>query len=301
MPGPRLKIAAAQYPIDRYDTLGAYKDKLARWVAEAAGTGAKLLVFPEYGAMEWAGSLGAARAGDLQASLEGVAAAMPEMDAEHADLARVHGVHILAGSGPAKRGDGRFVNAARLFAPSGRVGVQDKMIMTPFERDWGITPGGQLRVFETALGCIGVAVCYDSEFPLLVRAQVEAGARLLLVPACTEFASGYHRVRTAALARALENTCISVLSPLVGNAPWSPAVDYNVGAAGVYAPAERTYSDTGVLTEGVRDEPGWVYADVELAGLDALVASGEMRNCNDWSLQPGAEALATKVEVMSLV
>ena len=76
---------------------------------------------------------------------------------------------------------------------------------------------------------------------------------------------------------------------------------YNVGAAGVYAPAERTYSDTGVLVEGVRDEPGWVYADVELAGLDALVASGEMRNRSDWSLQPGAEALVAKVEVVSLV
>ena len=297
---PRLKIAAAQYPIDRYDTLGAYRDKLTRWVAEAAGAGAELLVFPEYGAMEWAGALGDAAAKDLQTSLEGVAAAMPEMDAVHAELARFHRVHILAGSGPAKRDDGRFVNAARLFTPAGHRGVQEKLILTPFERDWGMTPGASLRVFETRLGCIGVAVCYDSEFPLLVRAQVEAGARLLLIPACTEFPSGYHRVRTAARARALENTCLSVLSPVVGEAPWSPSVDYNVGAAGIYAPAERTYSDTGILVEGEREEPGWIYADVELAGLDALAASGEMRNRRDWSLQPGAEPLASKVEVVSL-
>lgn len=300
MPVRRLKIAAAQYPIDLLPDLGAYRDKLARWVGEAAGAGAQLLVFPEYGAMEWAGALGLSVAADLTASLQGVADAMPQMDAAHADLAREHGVHILAASGPRRRDDGRFLNAARLFAPSGRHGVQDKMIMTPFERDWGMAPGAQVRVFDTSLGRIGIAICYDSEFPLLVRSQVEAGARLLLVPACTEFASGYHRVRTAAMARALENACLSVLSPLVGDAPWSPAVDYNVGAAGVFAPADRSYCETGVLVEGVRDRPCWVYADVEPASLDMLAAGGEMRNRSDWHLQPGAATLASHVDLVTL-
>jgi predicted amidohydrolase len=178
--------------------------------------------------------------------------------------------------------------------------MQEKLIMTPFERDWGISGGAALTVFTTALGRIGVAICYDSEFPLLVRALTAAGAEVVLIPSCTEFVSGYHRVRTAALARALENTCVTVLSPTVGEAPWSPAVDHNAGAAGVYVPADRSFSDTGVLAEGPLNRPQWVYADVALERLDEIKAQGEMRNAQDWNLQPGAAALAPHVEVVDL-
>ncbi len=86
-----IRIAAAQYPIERFATLGAYHDKLARWVTEAAGNGAELLVFPEYGAMEYAAASGDAVAGDLAASLAVVSDALREMDAAHAELARRHG------------------------------------------------------------------------------------------------------------------------------------------------------------------------------------------------------------------
>lgn len=294
----RIRIAAAQYPIDRHATLAAYKQKLARWVEEAAGKGASLLVFPEYGAMEWAGMLPDA---SLAQSLAGVSDAMQEMDAALAELAAKFNVHVLAASGPSARPGGRYVNAARLVAPNGRIGVQDKLIMTPFERDWGITGGDGLRVFDTALGRIGVAICYDSEFPLLVRAQVEAGARIILVPSCTEFMAGYHRVRTGAMARALENTCFVAMSPLVGEARWSPAVDVNVGAAGIFGPADQAQSDTGVVAEGILSAPQWLYGDVEPAALEALTRTGEMRNRADWSQQPGAGPLATHVEVVSLV
>ena len=295
-----IRIAAAQYPLSQFDTLGAYHDKLAGWVARAAADRADLVVFPEYGAMEYAAAAGEAAAGDLAASLEAVNAAWPATNAAHADLARKHGLHILAASGPARRGDGRFVNRARLFAPNGKSGAQDKMIMTPFEHDWGIAPGDQLRVFETDLGRIGIAICYDSEFPLLVRAQTEAGADLILMPSCTEFVSGYHRVRTAALARALENGCITVQAPTIGEARWSPAVDVNAGAAGIYAPSEKGLSDTGVIAEGRLGEAMLVTASVDLARLKHVRESGEMRNSLDWARQPGATALAGQVEIADL-
>ena len=296
----QLRIAAAQYPIERFATLGDYRDKLARWVAEAAGNGAELLVFPEYGAMEYAGANGDAVAGDLAASLAAVSSTLQDMDATHAELAQRHKVHILAASGPSALPGSRYVNAARLFTPAGRMGVQEKMIMTPFERNWGVSSGETLRVFETALGRIGIAICYDSEFPLLVRAQAEAGAEIILVPSCTEFHSGYARVRTAAMARALENTCITVLSPTVGDALWSPAVDHNAGAAGVYVPADHGFSETGVLAEGTLNAPQWVYADVDLARLQRVKQTGEMRNSTDWSAQPGAAPLTGTVELVSL-
>ncbi len=296
-----LKVAAAQYPIGQPASLAEWEAKIAAWVAQGAATGAELLVFPEYAAIEQAAALGPEVSNDLTTTLECVAALADARVALHAALAKKHGVHILVGSGPAKHADGRFVNAAQLVTPAGKVGVQEKLIMTPFEHDWGVTAGTPLRVFETALGKLAVLICYDSEFPLLARAAVEAGADAILVPSCTERVSGYHRVRTGSQARALENTIVTVQSPTVGDAPWSPAVDFNVGAAGIYVPPEHGVSDTGVLAEGVLNAAQWVYAAADLAALRHLRTSGEMRNFGDWPAQPGAEPLKHTVEVVSLL
>lgn len=295
----QVRIAAAQYPLDAFAALDAYVDKQVRWVREAVSGGAELLVFPEYGAMEYAAP-DAAAASDLSASLQAVSAAFARIDTAHAELARAHGVHILSASGPTADGAGRFVNRARLFAPSGKVGVQDKLIMTPFEVRWGISPGVQNRVFETTLGRIGIAVCYDSEFPLLVRAQGEAGAEIILIPSCTEFMSGYQRVRTAAMARALENGCVTVQSPTVGDALWSPAVDHNAGAAGIFVPSEHGLSDTGIIAEGKPNCAQWVYGSVDIARLRQVRSEGEMRNSLDWAKQVGAVELGVNVELINL-
>lgn len=295
-----LKAAAAQYPIDRPETLEAWRDKVAHWVADGAATGAQLLVFPEYAAIEQAAALGPEVSGNLEATLQAVADLERERIGLHQELAARHKVHILVGSGPVRKGQGRYVNAAQLVTPAGSVGVQEKMIMTPFEGDWGISPGGPARVFATTLGVIGVAICYDSEFPLLVRAMAEAGAEVILVPSCTERISGWHRVRTAARARALENQIATVLSPTVGEALWSPAVDRNTGAAGIFVPSEQSISDDGVLAEGTLNASQWVAATIDLARLRHLRSSGEMRNYVDWGNQPGAAQLADKVEVVTL-
>ena len=295
-----LKVAAAQYPIDQPATLDVWQDKIARWVAEGAETGAEVLVFPEYAAIEQAAALGEKVYGDLEATLEAVAELEASRVALHSELAARHNVYILVGSGPSRQGEGRYVNSAQLVTPKGSVGVQEKLIMTPFETDWGISAGAQARVFDTPLGLIGINICYDSEFPLLARAMAEAGAELLLVPSCTERLSGYHRVRTGSLARALENQIAAIVSPTVGDALWSPAVDHNTGSAGIYVPAEQTISDTGVLAQGTLNAAQWVAAEVDLARLRHLRTSGEMRNFVDWPNQAGAAKLADKVEVVTL-
>lgn len=295
-----IRVAAAQYPIDEPASLDAWRDKVARWVKDGAATGAALLVFPEYAAIEQAAASGSEVSGSLDATLQTVADLERERVAFHSELAAAHDVHILVGSGPARRGDGRYVNAAQLVTPAGAIGVQEKRIMTPFERDWGISPGAPTRVFDTALGRIGVAICYDSEFPLLVRAMAEAGAEMILVPSCTERVSGFHRVRTGARARALENQIAAVMSPTVGDALWSPAVDHNTGAAGIFVPSEQTVSDDGIVAEGPLNVPHWVAATIDLKRLRQLRAEGEMRNYIDWGNQPGAASLTDNVEVVSL-
>jgi hypothetical protein len=87
----------------------------------------------------------------------------------------------------------------------------------------------------------------------------------------------------------------------VGDAPWSPAVDFNVGAAGIYVPPEHGVSDAGVLAEGTLNAAQWVYAAADLAALRRLRTSGEMRNFADWPAQPGAAPLKHTVEVVPLV
>lgn len=280
-----MKIAAAAYPLDFLHSWDAYEAKLARWVEGAAIQEAELLVFPEYGAMELAALAGAEAAAGLESSLRAVSDRMGRAGEVLSRLARDHGVHILGPSGPVWEG-ARPVNRAVLFTPDGRRAHQDKQITTRFEREeWNVIPGGPLVLFETALGKIGVLICYDSEFPLLARSFAEAGAELLLVPSCTDTLAGYTRVRVGAMARALENQCVTVQAPTVGAAEWCPAVDHNIGAAAIYGPPDRGFPETGILAEGAVGAPGWVVAEVSLEAIRAVRAEGGVLNFAHWPEQ----------------
>ena len=147
-------------------------------------------------------------------------------------------------------------------------------------------PGGPPAVFETPWGRIGIAICYDLEFPALVRAQVEAGAWLILVPTCTDTMWGFNRVRLAARARALENQCYVAIAPTVGDAPWSATLDTNRGYAAVYGPVDRGFPEDGLLARGALDADQWVFADLDPARLEQVRADGGVRNHRDWPADP---------------
>lgn len=277
-----MKIAAAAYPIDWFDDFAAYEAKLTGWVA---GAGADLLVFPEYAAMELASLGGPAVAGDLEASLHEVARHWPDIEALHLDLAARHGCHILGASGPVFVG-ARPVNRAVLYGPQGRIGHQDKQIMTRFEREaWDVTGAPGLRVFDTDLGRIGVLICYDSEFPLLARRLAEAGVELLLVPSCTDTVAGFHRVRIGAMARALESQCVVVHAPTVGLCDWLPALDENRGRAAIYGPPDGFWPETGIIAQGTMDTPGWVRAQVDLSRVRDSRRDGAVLPFRHWPEQ----------------
>lgn len=282
-----MKIAAAAYPLDFLSDWDAYAAKLGAWVATGAATGADLLVFPEYGAMELASLGGADNAADLEAALTEVMRHAPRVSALHCDLAARHKVHILGASAPAQAQAWRPVNRATLYGPDGVIGHQDKQIMTRFEReDWDIAPGTDgLRVFDTALGRIGILICYDAEFPLLGRALAEAGAEIILVPSCTEGVAGYTRVKVGAMARALENQCVVVQAPTVGVADWCPAVDLNTGAAAIYGPPDLGFPDTGILAQTALNMPGWAVADVDISAIHTVRRKGAVLNHAHWPEQ----------------
>lgn len=294
-----IRIAAAAYPLTWLDDWQAFEAKLTGWVAGAAGNGAQILVFPEYGSLELASLAGRDVAGDLQASIDAVSDRVADADALHAKLAQQHGIHICAASATVRSNlYERPVNRARLFSPDGRMGVQDKLIMTRFEREeWDIAPGSEVRVFDTCLGKIGIVICYDSEFPLIARAMVDAGAQILLCPSVTESFAGYTRVKTGSMARALENQCVVAHAPLVGEADWTEAADVSVGAAGIYGPSDTGFPETGILAMGGLNEPGWVYADFTLAQIEAVRREGTVFNHAHWTEQDDRLA---KAEIVSL-
>ena len=287
-----IRAASAQYPIEEITSFAAFEDKLSQWVQQAVAHGAQLLVFPEYAAMELARIAGRQISLDLHGSIEALQYHIGHYEAAYAELAKRYGVFILAGSVPTRLTDGRFVNRAQFFSPTGQSGFQQKHIMTRFEgEEWGISASAGLCVFDIGIAKIGIAICYDSEFPLIARALAEAGAEILIVPSCTESLAGYYRVKHSCAARALENQMYVIQSPTVGTAPWTVAVDVNVGAAGFFAPPDKKFPADGVLALGTLNEAQWVYATLDLDLLTEVRRDGDVLNSRDWPLQPGAPVL----------
>jgi predicted amidohydrolase len=286
-----MRVATAQYPIERHGDWSGYAGKLRRWVAEAAGQGCELLLFPEYGSMELASLLGEDVQQDVVRQRREMQGFLDRFRALHAELARAHRVWISAASIPVAQPDGSVRNRVHVYGPGGEVGHQDKLIMTRFEREsWFIDAGHEACVFDTGATVVGIAICYDVEFPLLARRLVEAGARVLLVPSCTDTEAGFHRVRVGAQARALENQCFAVHAVTWGEAPWSAAVDVNTGCASVYTPIDRGFPASGILAAQPADRPGWLVVDLDLDAVEAVRRDGQVTNDRDWPLHVAAAA-----------
>jgi predicted amidohydrolase len=136
---------------------------------------------------------------------------------------------------------------------------------------------------------------------MIARAQASAGAQIILCPSCTDSLQGYWRVRIGAQARALENQIFVVQAPTVGMAPWSPALDENYGAAGMFVPPDGDSPDDGVLALGTAGEGAWVYADADLARVETWRTAGAVRPFAHWPEQyVGHECGDLPVEIVAL-
>ena len=279
-----LRLGLLQYPVERPASVAAWAAKLDRWLAEGRAAGGELLVLPEYACVELGPALSGRDEPDEAAELAAMAAAAEEILAAMREAARRHSVWLLPGSLPMRDGaSDRVVNRAPLITPEGLLAHQEKRMMTRFEAErWGVSSGADPGVFDTPWGRIGVSICYDVEFPKHVRTQVAAGAWLILAPTCTDSMHGFNRVRFAAQARALENQCYVAITPTVGEAPWSAALDQNRGFAAVFGPVDRGFPEDGVLARGPLDMPGWVFCDLDPARLDEVREHGAVRNHRDW-------------------
>ncbi|WP_159348451.1 carbon-nitrogen hydrolase family protein [Roseomonas harenae] len=278
-----LRLALLPYPVERPDGVPAFAAKLDRLLAEAKASGANLAVLPEYASVELGASLCHAAPPTEAAELAAMVDAAPEILAAIREAARRAGLWLLPGSLAMRDADGLIRNRAPLIAPDGRLAFQDKQAMTRFESErWGVSSGAPPSVFETPWGRIGISICYDVEFPLHVRAQVEAGAWLILAPSCTDTLHGFNRVRLTAAARAVENQCFVAVTPTVGEAPWSAALDVNRGQAAVFGPVDRGFPEDGVIAEGALDDPRWLFVDLDPARIAAVRQDGAVRNHRNW-------------------
>ena len=277
-----MKVAVAKYPIGEPGDFAAFASKQEALLREAKSRGAQLAVLPEYLALELAAMFDAATRGDLHASLAAIQPLRAAWLELFAGLARDTGMHVVAGSFLLRLPSGRYRNRSDLFAPDGGHHWQDKLQLTGFEKASGVIEAGDALKVAALDGIrAGISICYDSEFPLPVRAQYEAGARLLLVPSCTDTAAGATRVQVGCLARALENRIFVAQAVTAGQAPWSPALDENTGQATVYAPMDVGFPADGVLAR-TRDDETWAVAELDFGQLEASRAGAQVANDRDW-------------------
>lgn len=294
-----LRLALAQWRIGEPATFDAFAARVRAELDAAAEAGAALAVLPEYLSLELAATFDADMRGDFVRSLAALQSLYDDWLALFADAARTTGMHVVAGTFLARQDNGRYRNRAWLFAPDGRRVFQDKLSLTGFERGSGVVEAGDaLKTFDTPFGRVGIAICYDSEFPLYARAQCEAGARLILVPSCTDTDAGATRVRVGCMARALENQVYVAQSVTAGEAPWSPALDVNTGVAALYAPSDRGLPPDGVVARA-ETGPTWLIADLDPERLATVRQTGQVANAADWDDQLRPSVRVAQVEKLS--
>ena len=147
---------------------------------QAAAGGAKLIVTPECYLDGYMGSAGfrpgMTREKALQEHTETIDG--PTLR-KVAGLARELKVHLLFGFSE-RRGTGLF-NTIALFLPDGTLGGRySKSHPLPNEL---YDSGGELPVFDTALGRMGVLICFDRQPPENARVLALKGAEFIVVPA----------------------------------------------------------------------------------------------------------------------
>lgn len=165
-------VAGVQFDVRRNgvsENFGVVSEALAG----LAERGIRLALLPEM----WAGGFDYDRLADHARETPGVLERVGE-------LAVRHGM-VIGGSYPEADPAGRIFNTFYLIDADGRIAGRYRKVhlfsMTGEDRFFHA--GNRQVVCDTALGRIGLMVCYDLRFPELCRTLALMGAELVLVPA----------------------------------------------------------------------------------------------------------------------
>ncbi len=278
-----VKLALAQYPILEHSSFEDWQIHVESWVKSATDVEAKVLVFPEYGAMELTSLYNEEIRSDLTGQIEILQELLPSFISTFQQLAKKFDCVIVAPSFPVKV-EKKFVNRAFVFTES-NYSYQDKHFMTRFEdEEWNVSSSdGVLRIFDTKYGRFGVQICFDIEFAVGGQLLAQAGVDFIVVPSCTETLKGATRVHIGARARAMEQQIYVGVAQTIGNALWSPAVDINFGYSAVYSSPDGDFNDEGILSIEPAQKEGWLISNLNTEKNSHIRTSGQVLNYK-WSL-----------------
>ena len=185
---PTVRVAAVQAMPVVLD-LEASLDKALGLLADAAGQGAQLVVFPEtflslYPSYAWAHLTG----GDGNALWERLWASSVEIPGPVVDriaaACREHDVVCAMGVNEREHErPGSLYNTLLLVGPDGLLSKHRKLMPTHHERLFhGLGAGDDLQVTETQLGRIGGLICWENRMPLARWAVYQGGPQIWLAP-----------------------------------------------------------------------------------------------------------------------
>jgi predicted amidohydrolase len=175
------------------------------------------------------------------------------------------------------------VNRAHLLFPDGNVVHQDKLCLTPVERNphgWHLSPGSTLRIVTWRGVRIVTLICLDIELPALAARIAAFDVDLVLVPSMTANLAGYNRVFSCARARATELLAAVCAVGCIGAVIRPQELPGSTSGAAVYLPCDRAFTSTGIAAEFPpidRHEdrgPMLVVPDVPIARMRALRRAG---------------------------
>lgn len=241
-----VRVAAVQYQMRHIESFEEFARQCEFFADTAGDYKSDFLVFPELFTLQLLTLVESGRPGAAARALAEFKGRYIEL---FRDLALRYNVNIVGGSTFVVEND-HLYNDAYLFRRDGSYGAQRKIHVTPSEaRWWGVRGGDEVEVFETDCGKVAICVCYDVEFPELVRIAVAKGARLLLVPYSTNDRYGHMRVQLSCRARCVENHVYAVTAGNVGNLPFVENADVHYAQSGVYTPLDVGFAWDGIAAE----------------------------------------------------
>jgi predicted amidohydrolase len=204
-----IKLALAQIS-SRRENKEANLKKIEEVATQAKTQGADLTIFPE---MSLTGYVVKDQIYELAETIPG-----PSTD-KVAAIAKETGTHIIFGMPTlSEKTKATLHNTAVFVGPKGLIGTYHKMYLpthSVFEEKRYFRPGYQPSAFSTAIGNIGLCICYDVFFPEVTRLARLSGAQLLVcISASPAVRRSYFETLTAA--RALENTAYLAYVNLAG-------------------------------------------------------------------------------------
>ncbi|MFA5112187.1 MAG: carbon-nitrogen hydrolase family protein [Desulfobaccales bacterium] len=228
-------------------------------IEEAVSRGAQLVALPEHFACYGSAADTAAAAQPVDGPLV----------TGFRELAGKLGIFVLMGSFPERvPGKARPYNTSLLLGPRGQIlaGYRKMHLFdvdlpgAPAHRESEWTHPGDEVVTAPLPGLpftAGLAICYDLRFPELFRAQVKAGANLILLPAAFTATTGRDHWEVLLRARAIENQAYVV----------APA------QYGQHVPGRRSYGRSlvidpwGLILAQAPDGEGVILAHLDYEGL----------------------------------